>query len=393
MTVFADKEKLSPYYIPSELPYREDQVNLLQEIFENFLDKPGRTSVKILMIQGPIGSGKTCSVISFGRNFEKEAAERKVPLKFVYVNCKLEAGSRFLLYRKLLEKISPDILSRGLSPEEMLTQLINYLKGEGAFVLLALDEVDYLVKRMKDQKEVGSVIYDLTRLHELVLSPFSPLIGVIFISKDFAWGSLLDPSERSTLGDLKIEFPNYKLDQLKDILMVRSEESFRRGAISEEIIEYVADITTNKTLNPGDCRFALDILFYSGLTADSRGAKEVRTEYVRLAVKDCFTGIRTDDLLLLGDKELLVLKAVVRTLKNSKSAYASLQETWENYLLECEEEKQQPDSYNTYRSRIQDLKLRGILEYRVEKGISISGATIEDFDRILLTLGRKIRNV
>jgi len=393
LTIFVDKEKLSPYYIPSELPYRDKQIKILQELFEEFLEKPGKTSEKILRIQGAIGSGKTCTVISFGRNFEKEAHQRKIPLKFIYVNCKLEAGSRFLLYKKLLEKISPDILSRGLSPEEMLTQLVNYLKLENFFVILAIDEIDYLVRRMKEHREINSAIYDLARIHEITLSSLCPVIGVIFISKDFSWESFLDPSERSTLGYLKLEFPNYNVNQLKDILTERVKEAFKSGTVSEEIIEYVADVAANKPLNPGDCRFALDVLFYSGLTADSKGSKEIKPEYVRLAVKDSFPGIRTEDLLLLTEKELLALKAVVRTLKNSQRSYTSIKESWKTYLLICEEEKFSPEPNNTYRSRIQELSLSGFLEYKEDRGISITGATIEDFDRILLMLGRKIKNV
>ena len=392
MTVFTDKERLSPYYIPPELLHRNVEMKLLQEIFEDFLEKPGKTSPKILRIHGPIGSGKTSTIMNFGKSFEGEAVERKTPLKFVYVNCRLEAGSRFLLYRKLLEKISPDILSRGLSPEEMLSQLISYMLEEKFFAIIALDEIDYLIRRMKEQKEAGSPIYDLTRIHEIIMTPFSPVIGVIFISKDFNWGNLLDPSERSSLGDLKMEFSNYNLNQLKDILTERAGMAFKRGAIPEEIIEYVADIAVNKSLNPGDCRFALDILFYAGLTADSKGSTEVRTEHIRLVVRESFPGIRTEDLMMLNERELLSLRAVVGALKNSQRPYTSLQETWEYYISTCDEEGIGPESYSSYRNRIQDLSLHGLLEYKGGRGISITGATMEDFDRILLIIGRRMKH-
>jgi cell division control protein 6 len=392
LTVFADKEKLSPQYIPADLPYRMEQISLLHGIFGDFLGKTGRTSEKILRMHGEVGSGKTCTVLSFGREFEKEANALKIPLKFVYTNCKLEAGSRFLLYRKLLEKISPDLLSRGLSPEEMLTQLVNYLHGEGLFVILALDEIDYLVRRMKEQKDIGSVIYDLTRINEIMLNPFGPVVGAIFISRDFTWGNLLDPSEKSTLGDLKLQLSNYKAEQLNAILTKRAEEAFKEGALSEETIAYVADIAANKSLNPGDCRFALDILFYSGLVADTKGSRKIIPEYVRLVAKDSFPGMRTEDLMTLSDRELPVLKATVRALKTRQRPYVSIQECWEDYLLVCEEENISPDSYRALRNHIQDLSLRGFIEYRLDKGVTITGATMEDFDRVILTLERRSKN-
>jgi cell division control protein 6 len=392
LTVFVDKEKLSPQYIPADLPYRKEEMSFLHEIFVDFLEKTGKTSEKILRMHGEVGSGKTCTVLNFGREFEKEADALKIPLKFVYTNCKLEAGSRFLLYRKLLEKISPDLLSRGLSPEEMLTQLVNYLHGEGLFIILALDEIDYLIRRMKEQRDIGSVIYDLTRINEILLSPFGPVVGAIFISRDFTWGNLLDPSEKSTLGDLKLELPNYRAEQLNAILTERAKEAFKEGALSEETIEYIADIAANKSLNPGDCRFALDVLFYSGLAADTKGAKEIIPEYVRLVVRDSFPGMRTEDLMTLSDRELAVLKATVRALKTRQRPYVSIQECWEDYLVVCEEENMSPDSYRAYRNHIQDLSLRGFIEYKLDKRITITGATMEDFDRVISTLERRAKN-
>ena len=90
-----------------------------------------------------------------------------------------------MLYRKLLEKAAPAIASRSLSPEEMLSQLIRYLKDEETYVILTIDEIDYLCKRGEH------VIYDLTRLNEVNSSEPINILGVILISRDLSYYKFL----------------------------------------------------------------------------------------------------------------------------------------------------------------------------------------------------------
>ena len=50
------------------------------------------------------------------------------PLSIVYVNLELHGGSRVILYRYLLEQIAPEVHSLSMGGEEMLTQLVKFLK-------------------------------------------------------------------------------------------------------------------------------------------------------------------------------------------------------------------------------------------------------------------------
>jgi Cdc6-like AAA superfamily ATPase len=106
--IFLDKRKLSPRYVPSNLPHRDMQLQELDNFFRDSLAEPSKAFLKALQIVGPAGSGKTSTVTHFGDNFEKEAKRVGVNLQHVYVNLKLHGGSRVLLYRYILDRVVCD---------------------------------------------------------------------------------------------------------------------------------------------------------------------------------------------------------------------------------------------------------------------------------------------
>jgi len=118
--IFKDREKLTPRYIPSYLPHREDQIGLLWGFF--------RDSLKTVQIIGGVGSGKTAVTRLFGDRFEAEAKKARVDLKHVYVNLKLHGRSRVILYRYLVQQAAPEAYSTSLSAEELLYELVRYLR-------------------------------------------------------------------------------------------------------------------------------------------------------------------------------------------------------------------------------------------------------------------------
>jgi cell division control protein 6 len=231
--VFCDREKLFPRYIPGALPHREPQMRVLQDLFMEFLRRPGEAYQRVVQLLGPIGAGKTCTANRFCLQYQREAEEKGISLKYVHVNCKLEARSSFTLYRTLLETAAPEVASRGQSPGEMLRLLVDHLRSEGMYLLLVLDDVDYLIRRQKGEEPEGGVVYDLTRLNEMHLGEPGNVVGVIFIARDEGFRDLLDPSEVSSLGSVVVRLSGYDAGQLWDILAARVEEAFRPGAVEE----------------------------------------------------------------------------------------------------------------------------------------------------------------
>jgi cell division control protein 6 len=244
--------------VPSILPHRERQTEELHSAFREALTAPSGTPLKTIQIIGPAGTGKTSCVLRFGERFEQQAARMKREVRHVCVNLKLQGGSRVVLYRYLLESAAPEVYSPGLSAEEMLRIMLRQLRENRRYLLISLDEIDYFIRSTKDT----SVVYDLTRLNEIEPGKSCNVLGVIFTARSREFHEKLDPAELSTLGRIPMEFPTYTSAEIVDILAERVKEAFQPGAVSDDVLEYIADVTVRPPVND-DVRYALDLL-YSG---------------------------------------------------------------------------------------------------------------------------------
>ena len=383
-SVFKDKNKLSPRYIPRVLPHREKQISLLNSFFEDALEKMPDVYLRPIQLIGGVGAGKTCTTIRFAESFEERARKKGIDLKHIYVNLKLQGGSRVILYRYLTECVAPEIYSASLSAEEMLWRLVKYLQNEKRYLLVSLDEIDYFLEHTKEH-----IIYDLTRIGEL--SPGAPcgIIGLIFTARNMKFHEHLEKAELSTLGRNYIEFPLYTSKQISDILEKRVEEAFQPSAVSSEVLEYISDVTAAPPIC-GDVRYALDLLLYSGNLADNYGDREVSPEHVRRVHGEVHHIITTEDILNLPEEEKVVLLGIARSLRVSKSPYISLKSIRESTAEVCEE-------YNVkmvadLEGFVQDLHDRGVIEIKSLKKIGISGVTAKELSEYLDNLIERIKN-
>ena len=160
--IFKNKSKLSPRYLPDELPHREGEIQQIVRVFSELPKDPDRFPLTILQVIGAAGIGKTSTVLRSSKILEELFAKNRLKLKNVYINMKLQGGNKFAIYRFLLERIAPELPAQGLSAEEMMRYLLQYLRQNNQYALIVIDEIDYLVKSSKD---IG-IIYDLTRLNE-----------------------------------------------------------------------------------------------------------------------------------------------------------------------------------------------------------------------------------
>lgn len=313
---------------------------------------------------------------------EEEAAKRDIDLLHVYMNCKLEGTRKILLYRNMLEKVSPNIATRSLSSEEMLHQMMKHLNESDKYLLITIDEFGYLLKRAEEP-----VVYDLTRLNEIFPREPCRVLGTIFISRDTSHYQYLDESELSTLGRYYIEFERYNSNQIRDILSLRVEEAFQKGAIDNEIIDFISDVVSREPIN-GDLRVALDLLLYAGIYAENEGYSCVKPEHVRFVLRQTHPYITTDEILSLSDNGRLVLLALVRALEAGKRPYANLREIREFYNVVCEEQNVSP--ILEIEEEVQDLIDHGIVMMKSLTHFGISGVTTKDLDQFLTGLRQRI---
>lgn len=381
--IFKDRNKLSPYYIPRRLPHREHQINMLLSIYGSMLKNIWEAYPRFIEIVGPTGTGKTCTAIRFGEIISEMARVEGIKLQHVYMNCKVDGTTRYVLYSNLVRKVTPKISTRSLSPEEMLRQLIEYLKFEEIFLIVTFDEIDYFVQINPREH----VVYDITRIPEMYPGSPVPLIGGIFVARSMKWHDYLESGERSTLGRGLIEFPRYTSRQIRDILADRVEEAFQPNVVLDETLDLISDITANPPIN-GDVRVGLELLYYSGTLAENTGATKVTPDHVRRVYSEINPAITAEDILGLDRDSKMVLLALVKGLKASRAAYISLRDLRKFYNIVCEEYGVKP--IEEFEERVQDLVYRGIVDMKSLLEIGISGATLVNLERFLDNLLRKL---
>jgi cell division control protein 6 len=380
--IFRDREKLTPRYIPQTLPHREGEVSFLSSFYRDVLEYPSRSHLRAVQIVGAVGSGKTAVARLFGERFEAEARKMKVDLKHVYVNMKLHGASKVILYRHLVRQAAPEAYSSSLSSEELLYTLIKYLKDGRKYLLLTLDEIDYYVKHTED----SSVLYEISRLEEF-LEPgeTTNVLGVTFIARGREFHKLLDEGILSSLGRIVLEFKPYSFSQLVDILESRVREAFNPNVVSQDLVEYVAEIVSKPPVN-GDVRYALDILQYSGNLAEYEGYDRITPEHVRKVLNITYPTVTDEDIYYLPEKDKIVLLGLARVLKDSGKPYASLKDIRMSCGIVCEEFNFKPLSSEDVENCVDDLQDRGIVEIRSLKSIGLNGVPAESLEQFLENL-------
>ena len=375
--IFKDRKKLSPRYIPKEIPHREKQIDLLIRTFLDIKEDPDKFPLTILQIIGPAGIGKTSTVIKFSNILENELRKSIINIKIVYINLKLQGGNKYAIYKYLLSCIAPELPAQGLSAEEMLRQMLDYLIINNVYSIIILDEIDYLIKIAK---EIG-IIYDLTRLNEFDPSKKCNVKGVIFIARSTEFYEKLDEAELSSMGRAYIEFPNYTIEQISDILIRRSRDAFQENVIGTDIIDWIAKIVVSPVVN-GDIRYALDLLSYAGNLAESEGTERVLIDHVKKINKQIYNGITDDDIKELSNIQIIVLLGIIKGLKIKNRDYVDLKEIRMQSLEISEKYKIRKLDVEDI---LDDFATRKIIKIISLKKISLTSSSIDNLEKILIS--------
>jgi archaeal cell division control protein 6 len=375
--IFKDRKKLSPRYIPKEITHREKQIDLLIRTFLDINEDPDKFPLTILQIIGPAGIGKTSTVIKFSNTLENELRKSKINIKIVYINLKLQGGNKYAIYKYLLNCIAPELPAQGLSAEEMLRQMLDYMIINNVYSIVILDEIDYLIKI---SKEIG-IIYDLTRLNEFDPSKKCNVKGVIFIARSTEFYEKLDEAELSSMGRANIEFPNYTIEQICDILIRRSRDAFQENVIGTDIIDWIAKVVVSPVVN-GDIRYALDLLSYAGNLAESEGTERVLIDHVKKINKQIYNGITDDDIKELSNIQIIVLLGIIKGLKIKNRDYVDLKEIRMQSLEIAEKYKLRKLEVEDI---LDDLATRKIIKIISLKKISLTSSSIEHLEKILIS--------
>ena len=373
--IFHDRSKLSSRYIPDELHHREKEMSLLLTIFKDSYIKPDEFLFSTPQIVGRSGIGKTSTILKFSKMLENEFMKSGLTLKVAYINLKLQGGNKYAVYRFLLEKIAPELPSQGLSAEEMLRYLLSYLTENKLYTLIILDEIEFLLRSNKD----SGIIYDFTRLNEFDLSKHCNVIGVVFIARSTDFHDKIDSSELSTLGRLPIEFKPYSIDEISDILLTRTSESFNPNVVGTDIIDEVSLITTSSQVG-GDVRYALDLLLYAGNLAEANGSERITLDQIRKAHGYNKPSLTIEDLKELPKSHLLTLMAILKVQNKRKKQYIELKEI-RVYALELADEFKIKKF--EFEDSMNDLLERKIVEMKSLKEIGMNITSLVELEPLL----------
>ncbi|MDO8510864.1 MAG: orc1/cdc6 family replication initiation protein [Nanoarchaeota archaeon] len=272
-SIFIDKKILLPSYIPDEILYREEQLQEVANILAPVLrmEKPSN-----LFIYGKTGTGKTISMKHIIVSMDKVAAQNNLPLRCIYLNCKLKrvADTEYRLIAQLIKELGQEIPSTGLPTDEVYNIFYKLLDREKQTVLLVLDEIDQLTKKIGDE-----ILYNLTRINvELKKSQIS-LVG---ISNNLVFTEHLDPRIKSSLSEEELIFSPYNALQIQDILRKRAANAFKEGTLQPGVIEKCAAYSAR---DHGDARRAIDLLRIAGELAERSGSSIVEIQHLDEAEK------------------------------------------------------------------------------------------------------------
>ncbi len=392
-SVFKSKEKLYPEYVPPELPHRERQLKELALLFRPLLTEPGQISQRVLLVGG-IGTGKTVTARAFGREFSSLARSRGINLEYIHVNCHRDR-TLYMVVSSIAKQVGMPIPTRGLSAQEIYLGLLEYLEDENKYVIIALDEFDYFIDF------AGSdAVYFLVRTYD-EYPEYTKRLNFIFIARNTISLSKLDPATESYLLRNIIRFEPYTAKELYDILDSRRNLAFYEGTVSDEILNYIAEIEGRDTGGKGNARVAIEILLLAGEAADSEGAPRVTLEHVRKAhvMVNPEIAILYDTLVYLQLHEILFLLAAVRVLRRKQQPYVRIGEVEEEYRSICEEVGEKPRRHTQVYEYAMNLKKLGLIEAKTSgKGyrgkstlIGINAGPLEFLElKIIDILGRKL---
>jgi cell division control protein 6 len=290
-TLFKDSELFELDHIPEHFLHRDVQLQSLLYSVRPALS--GGRPLNSLCV-GPPGTGKTTAIVKVFEEIEKHTP-KIIP---VLVNCQAYS-TRYAVFSQLFNKLigyAPP--SSGTSFKKVFGEVAKYLAENERVLLVALDDMNYLFY----ENEVNEVLYSLLRAHEI--HP-GARIGVIAILSDTGVPHILDPKVESVFLPEVITFPQYTIDEVKDILSNRAKLGFYPDVIKESVLLRI----TEHTSSLGDLRVGIDLLKRAGLNAERRASRTIELEDVDKA----YTSSR-----------LVHLSYVMRSLKDDEKALIGL---------------------------------------------------------------------
>lgn len=357
--IFANREVLSPHYIPQHLLFRDRQIHEIENaITPSLRGERGRN----VFIYGKTGTGKTSCM--------KYVVERIRRLPMVkaevsYINCRVY-NSRYRVLSKIASDHIPLYAKRGYGVIDIYEKVISWVEEANRMLIVILDEIDII-------KDLDDLIYTLTRANSDMKSGGITIIG---ISNRVSFKEELDPRSLSTLYENELVFPPYNSQELAAIVKERIEKGFKPNVVDPACVNLAAAISAKES---GDARLALKIITKAGELAEERNLKAVTSKEVSEAAKQAEEEIAYELINTLPEHERLIVYAIAlmtisgsryKRLNEGNDSFVLSGEIYSRYTSIAESLHKEVKSARLYRRYIADLDMQGIIiSYESGKGI------------------------
>jgi len=372
--IFKDRNALTSHFTPQTIQHRNDQINTLASILAPSLKGARPSNV---FIYGMTGTGKTLVSKYVGEELEKMSNQTEIKIKVVYINCKMKktADTEYRLVAELSRFFGQEVPITGLPTEQIYRIFFNLLDSKNWVVIIVLDEIDYLLKKMGDD-----FLYNFTRINQDLKKAKVSIVG---ITNDLQFIDILDPRVKSSLGEEEILFPPYNALELKDILKQRVEIGFFPNVLSEEVIPKCAALAAQEH---GDARRALDLLRVSGEIAERENEQKITEKHVDLALEKIDYDRVIESVKSLPKQTKLILWAII-ALDEKNQENIQTGDVYTIYEDACKECALHPLTQRRISDLLSELDMMGIINAKIVS-FGRYGRTRE----ISLNLSSNIRN-
>jgi cell division control protein 6 len=354
-SLFINRSTLLSSYTPKTIHYRDEEINKIANILAPALkqEKPSN-----LFVYGNTGTGKTLTLKHVIENMENVSKNKKIPLKTIYVNCKLKrvADTEYRLVAQLASYFGKSIPPTGLPTDEVYKAFYDGVEKERGVVLIVLDEIDQLIKKAGD-----NILYNLTRINEELKNS---QISVVGISNNMTFIENIDTRTKSSLSEEDILFPPYNALEIQNILKERASKAFKEGIIKQGVIEKCAAYAAREH---GDARKSIELLRISGEVAERAKDKTISTEHVDEA-EEKLEREKIFDIIKTQPKQFQAVLFSILSIRNKNlSIYTG--ETYDFYKKLCFQIGLRPLTQRRVSDIIGEFELIGIINTKtISKG-------------------------
>jgi len=358
--IFEKEEVFGPSFIPESLYHREKEFSALASHFKVILAKSSNIPGKQVIIQGSVGLGKTAVAKQFGITLESYSQKKNDidnnRIAFFHLNCR-RLRSWNLILTSILRQLVPAFPLRGYSASELLVFLGSIMEERNQKVLLCLDEIDHLISRSNGQ----DILYSLIRGNEGTCKGKSSSFSLILITRNPNFQEYLDPAIFSSLSKRMIIFPPYTHNQILDIVTRRAEQGLKLSAFSPEILEMIAVMAQKQN----DARYAIELLWRAGKTAEGEKKQEILYEHVRKAQLNNFP-VKQSLIADLPQHQKLILFTIAQLLlRRNSEGYILSNEIKREYEINCAIKGIIPRKQTQYWIYLQELTKSGLITSEV----------------------------